>query len=344
MEPIKWYFDSIHLQNYSHDILNEWFDREKHQFISKYYWEGVKFHPGNITQFTQEDYRNNPQRLPKFNWRKKLARRLFGLRKAAAERFTSMTRGITTHDSLYSAQANRYWLASNCRPHYGKWHMLNKPANPRNPLGKMCENRYCPWCYLRRFDYIYRTLAASPEIIVKDYRGRQVNGIGPYRQLNLLTFDILDDPRNKDFWAHFVTVMATKSRFGLARYAVDLALLASKGWLAGMFLTPLYAEPDDETVFVGVRIGFLFQGDIDRHLNTAVCREIVDGNPDMITLRHEIPLADALRFVMPYPVDFLRSDPYTGIKLNLGELFEGTTTFRKGLAKPKEAVSDRPTA
>ncbi len=341
MGPIKWWLEELNLNTrYCFTVLNEWFSTERHPFMTKYFWDGVKFHKGNITKFNQKDYYENKIHDFRFHWRQRSARRLFGIHKAACERFMDLTRLSRALYTSHAKQTNKYWRVGSCRPYYGRWRMLNPPSHPRNPMGKPCEHRFCPWCYLRRLDYIHNLLAADPMISVKNYRDTLVKGIGPHSHVNLLTLDVLDDPRTEAYWTSFTNNILTQRKLNLAKHLFKLMLPIERGYVVGTFQTPLYMEPEDSVVLIGCRIGFLYQGELDSSkLDTTMLGDIVNSDSSNIIKRNNIELSEALRFVMPYPVDFLRSDIYTDFKLEFAQLFNGATMFKKGLPKPKESAN-----
>lgn len=319
MGPLLWFLDEIIVPNiHSFHLLDEWYSREFHSFMEDVFHDGVKFHRGNITQFTKEDYRLNTTKESKNNWRQSMAKRLFGIRCAAARRFTALNRyADSTLKNPFAA--NDYWLACNCRPACGKWHVQNPNHNPRNPTGKPCEHRFCPWCYIRRFEYISRLISAAPCIQLKDTRGRIVNGIGPHLTINVVTYDVLGDHQDQHFTRYLTHLRSSFLQVKQAKRHVK-QLLGSTGQMVGIVHVPLYDEDSDTQLQVGSRVAILHTGDIDKN-NI--------GDHGITDVFNNIELHEAIQFAMPYPVDFLRSDRFVAVKHQLAELFSGTYSFTK---------------
>ena len=82
------------------------------------------------------------------------------------------------------------WIM-NCRPSGGKW------VGPARSW--YCRNLFCPWCWMRRHDLLYRGLKAKPGEKVS-YAGRSMLGLGMSGRLHCLSFRLW----NNHFYSSFV--------------------------------------------------------------------------------------------------------------------------------------------
>lgn len=318
MGPILWSLKKLFITDvHTFDLLDEWYSREYHSFMNTMFHAGLKFHPGNVTKFTKADYLDTKSKIEgRVNWRRNIAKRLFGIRYAAASRFTQLNKYAT--EVLRSPlHADHYWLASNCRPTYGHWVMKNPNKNPNNPTGKPCEHRFCPWCYIRKYEYLCRLLGAEPTVMVKDYRGRTVYGTGPHLKVSIAIYDSLGDPFNAAFIDQLATLCFTQASVKSAAAHVK-ALLGRTGRIVSTINVPLYSEDPDDQVMIGQRVAIFHTGNIDK---------ATVGHQGLTQSLENVELHAAVQYAMPYPVDFLRSDKHIEVKHKLSELFFGSRSF-----------------
>lgn len=102
-----------------------------------------------------------------------LARCLLAVRLAC---YVALAKGYKSKQKPYETSFR--WLLS-CPPAGGSW------STPREAL--VCRNLFCPWCWLRRHDLLFRAVMASKETWIS-YHGRRIRGTGLGNRLYCLSF------------------------------------------------------------------------------------------------------------------------------------------------------------
>lgn len=73
------------------------------------------------------------------------------------------------------------WIL-HCPPAGGEWVTSGSPMP--------CRNLFCPWCWIRRHDLLYRSVTAEAGAWVS-YKGRTIRGLGIGKKLHCLSFRAL---------------------------------------------------------------------------------------------------------------------------------------------------------
>jgi hypothetical protein len=325
MNSLDWRLNELCISPDCFTTLDDWFNRGRDRdeglglnaFMEYYYWRGVQSHPRNITKFTRGDYldnRNHPGK--KIWWRRQMARRLFGLRKAVTERSRPIDRFIKAHYPNKHFLRNHFWLLHNCQPCLGHWSAENRGLyTGKNPTGYPCHSRLCPWCWLRRFEIYIKICRASQgyPIIAP---GLRVCGIGLPSLINVTSFDYFCDTEdateqffNESF--EFYGIRAAQNFKQIRQGPWDPYLLR--------LTAPIFREmiiDGQRTTRAGIRVGFL-------HTDT-VPAEAVDAVTGLRTFNN-VTVEDAIRWTYPFPIGWLESDDFVQVKLRLLTCFHGLT-------------------
>lgn len=324
MQSLNWHLDKLlPRQGDSFDTLNDWFDSRSNQYMDECFNQGWRYHKGNLNQFTQTDWRQtqaNDDGDRPTHWRQQMAKRLFGLRMAVSIRASHLDKLAKCTFPNRHWLHDHFWRLRNCRPYCGLWSADNLPSNPKNPTGKPCLSRLCPWCWMRRFDDYVKACLTGQGCTAYSVQRRELPGMGFPRLVSAVIFDHVFDADPDDRQAEW-----DRQPFDL--YGT-IALRQFNQLRTGpihpylfRLTAPIYLEALHEgfvTPAVGLRTGLIHTGRIN--LDKKALKEEFGAEA-----AHNVTIQDAIRWVYPYPIDWLESDQFAKVKMTLLGCLHGLT-------------------
>lgn len=157
-------------------VLPVWFKGS--DLLRKAYPLCWKYHKGQLAKLSTKDSLHGDKR------RRFYARRLFAIRLAFHEQILEGARSFVfrkDYDPFWRAA----WRTLNCQPAGGKW------LPDRFVKQFYCNNPWCPWCWMRRHDLLYRAMTLPTDKFISGFGKRPLRGMGfVSHQVNCLSFKV----------------------------------------------------------------------------------------------------------------------------------------------------------
>lgn len=320
MHTIDWKL--TRLKPYQSDIfktLDEWFDLDENPFMEEHYLMGTRFYKEQVNRFRQADYRDESRDGPT-HWRTIMCKRLLGLRRMVSLRTAQMDRYCKLTFPLKHTCFNHYWLIRNCRPYGGEWEASYRHAlAPNNPTGHPCGSRYCPWCYLRRFDCYLSCLLAPRGTRVWYPLRLKLRSQGLPELVNVTSFDTSFTapverenvhPDKRSLGEMFLSEPCSYYIYRAQKLFTGIRLGPADPDII-RFVAPLYDEKLRNGTYhpvVGIRVGFIHTDQIN-----PAAKSCIPG----LDLYQNVTVGDALRWVYPFPLKWFRTDDFLQVKTRL---------------------------
>lgn len=284
-QPIRWTLK--HLRPHQGDLfktLDVWFSSP---VLAERYWDGkngfnLTYHchyKGCTAAFTKLDQQNDTK------WQAHTARRLLAVQRVVIDKaYELRAAGLDT------------WMLQNCRPYGGEW---TGSVYYKNPTGKQCRSILCPWCWMRQFDSLRLLLATPADSYAELPTGRSARGLGLCSPLHVTSFWCAPNA-NFDLFRREVAFMDF--------YRRSYALYREKEEPANALRTLGLAYRDGR---LGLQMAFATSSPLPDGRDESEDRESAFKETIYVDHHAELSYEDALRLMLPYPVELLKAQSGT---------------------------------
>lgn len=302
MKTLNWYLNDVY-PAMTGDLLQTLTEPFEHDVLQNLH-NRLDFNHRNITRFEKMDLEQGGPM-----WRSVLARKLFSIRKVAMVKADQMMHGL---DKL-SKEYNKFWLLKNCRPSGGNW-MPDQKLALNNPTGKHCLSWLCPWCWIRRTEFL-RAMSMAPAGQEVKLCGDDSKGLGLPENVEMISFVVTGEikPDGSD---DVLNEEVVGSLIRAADHAVTHRHLASGGSYViqknkpefGVGLkvfAPIFVrKPQGTGHVVGWKVSYIHDGSSSQLGDLT----IPGIKPIQVHRFGSMPFMDALRLAYRSPIDLLHND------------------------------------